>query len=107
MKLAGKINELTNEELFHAYAATCSFQREDLHEEINRRVRDELIKQLDERLDDDDDDARRAILRGFDEAATWHFDAARTDDFDKSVPDAVSDYLSDELDVYAQQHSIS
>lgn len=107
MKLTGEINKLTNDELFTAYAATCNFEREDLHEEINLRVRAEVVKQLDESVVDGflPDAGRDAILRGFDEAATWHFDAARTGDFEKSVIDAVADYLSDERDVYEQQHS--
>src|SRR5579859_5030041 len=103
MKLTGEINQLTNDELFTAYAATCNFNSEDLHSEINRRVRRELKKQLEEQNVSDDES--RAILNGFDESATWHFDAARTGDFAKSIPDAVSDYLADERDVYAMQHA--
>lgn len=103
------MNTMTNNELFAAYQAAeyQSEQYEELHEEINRRVRAEVVKQLDESVAGNflSDAAADAILRGFDNAATWHFDAARSGGFDeKSLEAAVSDYLSDECDVYACQH---
>jgi hypothetical protein len=106
-----KVDNMTNEALIATYKFCAdrnseSETFEDVKKELNRRVRNEIVKQLEERENDGQSEAcSAAVLRGFEESATWHFDAARTGDFAKSIAGAVSDYLSDECDVFAQQHS--
>ncbi|MDZ4341187.1 MAG: hypothetical protein U1E51_01970 [Candidatus Binatia bacterium] len=97
------VEMMSEKELFAAYAKEVrhSDLYEEMHDEINRRVRAEITKQL----ENDDADCIAAILRGFDEAATWHFDAARANSFEKTIAEAVNDYLSEERDVYTQQHA--
>ncbi len=88
---------MTDKELFREYAASTfqSERYETLHEEINRRVRAEIVAQLDSSAAGERE--RTAILRGFDESATWHFDAARKNDFATTIKKAVENYLSKEL----------
>ena len=101
-----KTIEMTQEELLEKLgkAEYQSDEYEELAGELTHRVREELKHQMRNPAAQCEADEEAAILRGFDEAATWHLDAARNGDFAKSIADAVREYLSLEREVYAEQH---
>jgi hypothetical protein len=74
----------------------CGSSSDYVTDELFRRVHDEMKRQT----NDLEDDERCAILQGFEISATWHTDALRFG-WDKSIADAVAEYIKAERDVYA------
>ena len=105
--IVSKPIEMAQEELIEKLGK-AEYQSEEFEElagELTHRVREELKRQMRNPAAQCEADEEAAILRGFDEAATWHLDAARNGDFAKSIADAVREYLSLEREVYAEQHA--